>query len=112
MRHGARLDELLEVNPVDVLHHEKGLPGLVVVDVENPDHVGVREPGGDVSLVDQVHHGLCRVHLARSHALDGNQAMEPFCASDGGQEHLGLAASPDLAGDLVAVGTRWVEDRW
>jgi hypothetical protein len=73
-------------------YHEKWLPRLVPVDVENPNHVGVREPTDEMGLVDQVRDRPHRVLQIRSHALDGNQAMEPFPASDGGHEHLGLAA--------------------
>jgi hypothetical protein len=50
--------------------------------------------------------------FARSaRALDGNRTAEPVRALDGGQEHLGVPASPDRVLDLVAPGTRCIEGR-
>jgi hypothetical protein len=43
--------------------------------------------------------------LVRAHTLDGDPAMEPFRASDVGQEHVGLAGGPDRTGYLVALGS-------
>lgn len=52
---------------------------------------------------------LIHVRRIRSHALDDDRALETCRATEGAQEHLGLAARPDLVLDLVALGTLGIE---
>lgn len=94
MRHRARLDELRQRDVVDVLHHEEGPPGRVMIEVENGDEVRMGELRRPQGFIDQPRDELGIVAPVGAHALDGHRAYEPIRATDGAEEHLGHAADP------------------
>jgi hypothetical protein len=112
MRQGARLDQLPEIDPVDVLHDEIGSPLRVAGEVEDRDHVRMRELGGKVSFLDQHRREPHVIRQIRSQALDGNRAMKSARAPGDAQEHLRVTTDPDLEQELVALEPRCIEGRW
>jgi hypothetical protein len=97
--HGARRiepaplarEQLPEVAPVEVLHHEVGRPGRQPADVEHLHHVVAVDLGSRHPFVDEPLHGPLERQDSRAHELQGDRRPSQDVGRLGDRTHPPLA---------------------
>jgi len=84
---------------VHVLHHHE-VRAALAPEVEDPDDVGMREVRGRRGLAAEALHEVGIGGVLREQHLHGDRTVEQAIS---GEEHVGHAATPDPAVDLVTV---------
>jgi hypothetical protein len=94
-------EQLLERQPLDVLHRQEGHP-LLLADLVGVHDVGVVEPQRQPRLVEERAEPGVALGQPRLGALEHDQLVDPQRAERRGEVDVGLAAAAELGEQLVA----------
>jgi len=98
------LDELREVDSDHALYDEEGPALLVAVEVEDPDEVRVREPCGELGLVEEHSHLMRRGLQPGEASLHRDRPWEPLGPEEQRLVDLSRPACAEAAYEAVAPG--------